>query len=43
MTRANRVSRLRKPAIERSDHRYSTCDTQGGTQTMSIGPLPSTM
>ncbi len=42
ITRANWVSRAITRSSEGSDHRYSTCEIQGGTQTRSSGPSPST-
>ena len=43
ITRAKRVTRLITRSSERSDHRYSTWEIQGGIQTRSTGASPSTM
>ena len=43
ITRAKLVSRSITAAIDASDQRYSTCEIQGGIQTRSTGPSPSTM
>ena len=43
ITRANSVRRAITRSREGSDHRYSTCEIQGGIQTKSIGPSPWTV
>ena len=43
ITRANWVRRPITASSVGSDHRYSTCDTQGGIQTRSRSPSPSAM
>ena len=42
ITRANWVRRFPNRSSVGSAHRYSTCEIQGGTQTRSMGPSPST-
>ena len=43
ITRANSVRRAITRSSDGSDQRYSTCDTQGGIQTRSMGPSPWTV